>query len=60
MIASSNESPATLSDWEMDKPPNEMTPISVVPPPMSMTSVPCGVQTSMPAPMAAATGSGIE
>ena len=38
-------------------PLSDRTAMSVVPPPISTTSEPCGAEMSMPAPMAAATGS---
>ena len=41
-------------------PPREMTAMSAVPPPMSTTMCPSGLAMSMPAPMAAATGSSIK
>ena len=40
-------------------PPSEITPTSVVPPPMSTTMEPDGSDTGRPAPMAAAMGSSI-
>ena len=40
-------------------PPNEITAISVLPPPMSTIMLPSGASTSMPIPMAAAIGSKI-
>ena len=52
-------SPAVRTDFEMTKPPSEMTPISVVPPPISTTRLPFGSLTGSPAPIAAAIGSSI-
>ena len=40
IIASSNLSPATLSDELTTEPPNEITAISVVPPPISIIIFP--------------------
>ena len=40
-------------------PPREMTAISAVPPPISTIMLPHGLYISIPAPMAAATGSSI-
>jgi hypothetical protein len=40
-------------------PPSEMTPTSVVPPPMSTTIEPVASSTGRPAPIAAAIGSSI-
>ena len=52
-------SPATLMLLLATIPPNEMTAISVVPPPMSTIMLPSGASTSRPIPMAAAIGSKI-
>ena len=57
--ASSNLSPATLMEADSTTPPREITAMSAVPPPMSTTMWPSGLVMSMPAPMAAATGSSI-
>ena len=59
-IASSNLSPATFKDSLTTEPPNEITAISVVPPPMSTTIFPHGFDISIPAPIAAAIGSSIK
>ena len=56
-MASSKSSPAILMDVFTTVPPREMTAISDVPPPMSTIIFPQGLEMSMPAPMAAATGS---
>ena len=56
-MASSNWSPAILMEVDSTMPDREMTAISVVPPPMSTIMWPSGLAMSMPAPMAAATGS---
>ena len=58
-MASSNLSPATLIDVLTTIPPNEITATSVVPPPISTTIEPQGLEISSPAPKAAATGSSI-
>ena len=55
--ASLNWSPAILMEDDSTTPESEMTAISDVPPPMSMIMWPSGWVMSMPAPMAAATGS---
>ena len=60
MIFWSNLSPATLSDVLITEPPIEITAISVVPPPISTTKFPHGLAISIPAPIAAATGSSIK
>ena len=52
-----NWSPATLMEALSTTPLREMTAMSLVPPPMSTTMWPSGLAMSMPAPMAAATGS---
>ena len=57
IIDSSNLSPAILTDALATIPPSDITAISVVPPPMSMTITPSGLDISRPAPIAAATGS---
>ena len=59
VIASSNLSPATFIDCLITIPPNEITAISVVPPPMSIIICPSGFVISNPAPIAAANGSSI-
>ena len=58
-IQSSNLSPATLTDALLTMPPIDITAISVVPPPISIIMMPSGALISMPAPIAAATGSSI-
>ena len=58
-MASSNWSPAILMEVDSTMPDREMTAMSVVPPPMSTIMWPSGLAMSMPAPMAAATGSSI-
>ena len=50
-------SPAILMEADSTTPLREMTAMSAVPPPMSTTMWPSGLVMSMPAPMAAATGS---
>ena len=52
-------SPPTRADRLKARPCNEMTPTSVVPPPMSTTIDPTGSATGSPAPIAAAIGSSI-
>ena len=52
-----NSSPATLIDLSQTIPPRDITAISVVPPPMSITIFPLGSNTSIPIPIAAAIGS---
>ena len=42
------------------EPPNEITAMSVVPPPISTTIFPQGFEISIPAPIAAAIGSSIK
>ena len=59
-IYSSNLSPATFNDVLSTEPPNEITAISVVPPPISTTILPHGLAISIPAPIAAAIGSSIK
>ena len=59
MMASSNLSPPVLMEADSTTPDREMTAISAVPPPMSTTMWPSGLAMSIPAPMAAATGSSI-
>ena len=54
-----NSSPATLIDLSQTIPPRDITAISVVPPPMSITIFPLGSKTSIPIPMAAAIGAGM-
>src|SRR5471032_1209705 len=58
-IASSNLSPPTRTEPLYTIPPSEITPTSVVPPPMSTTMEPVASDTGKPAPMAAAMGSSI-
>ncbi len=58
-MASSNLSPAILIDVCTTGPPSEITAISVVPPPISTTMFPQGLEMSIPAPIAAAIGSSI-
>ena len=57
--ASFSWSPAILMEVDSTMPDREMTAMSVVPPPMSTIMWPSGLAMSMPAPMAAATGSSI-
>ena len=57
MIASSIASPATRSERPYTVPAIEMTAMSVVPPPMSITMFPAASVTGRPAPIAAAIGS---
>ncbi len=45
--------------WSFSGEKSEMTAMSVVPPPMSITMLPNGADTSIPAPIAAAIGSSI-
>src|SRR6266850_1436417 len=59
MMASSNLSPPTRTEPEYTMPPSEITPTSVVPPPMSTTIEPVASATGRSAPMAAAMGSSI-
>ena len=59
MIASSNLSPPTRTVPEYTMPPSEITPTSVVPPPMSTTIEPVASATGRSAPIAAAIGSSI-
>ena len=59
MIASSNLSPPTRTLPEYTMPPSEITPTSVVPPPMSTTIEPVASATGRSAPIAAAIGSSI-
>ena len=59
MIASSNLSPPTRTEPEYTMPPSEITPTSVVPPPMSTTIEPVASATGRSAPIAAAIGSSI-
>ena len=59
MIDSSNLSPPTRTDVEYTIPPSEITPTSVVPPPISTTIEPVASSTGRPAPIAAAIGSSI-
>src|SRR6185312_634827 len=54
MIASSNLSPPTRTEPEYTMPPSEITPTSVVPPPMSTTIEPVASATRRSAPIAAA------
>ena len=56
-IASSKSSPATLIELLTTTPPKEITAISAVPPPISTIIFPQGFAMSIPAPIAAATGS---
>src|ERR1700722_10665603 len=58
-MASSNLSPPTRTEPLYTIPPSEITPTSVVPPPMSTTMEPVASDTGKPAPMAAAMGSSI-
>ena len=58
-IAASIESPAILKDLEYTNPPNDMTAISLVPPPMSITIDPVASEIGRFAPIAAAIGSSI-
>ena len=60
IIASSNLSPAALTEVELTTPPNDKTATSDVPPPISTTIDPVGSATGRPAPIAAATGSSIK
>ena len=60
MIASSNVSPPTRTECEYTMPDNEITPTSVVPPPISTTIEPVGSSIGKPAPIAAAIGSSIK
>ena len=57
MMASSNLSPPTRTEAEYTIPPSEITPTSVVPPPMSITMEPVASAIGRSAPMAAAMGS---
>ena len=59
-IASSNLSPATFIEVLTTEPPKDITAISVVPPPISTTMFPHGLDISIPAPIAAAIGSSIK
>ena len=59
MIASSSLSPPTRTEPEYTAPPSEITPTSVVPPPMSTTIEPVASSTGRSAPIAAAIGSSI-
>src|SRR6218665_84373 len=59
MMASSNLSPPTRTLPLYTMPPSEITPTSVVPPPMSTTIEPQASDTGRPAPMPAALGSPI-
>ena len=59
MIASSNLSPPTRTEPEYTAPPSDITPTSVVPPPISTTIEPVASSTGNPAPIAAAIGSSI-
>ena len=58
-MASSNLSPPTRTLPEYTMPPNEITPTSVVPPPMSRTIEPIASEIGRSAPIAAAIGSSI-
>lgn len=60
MIASSNSSPPVRMDSAITIPPNEMTAISVVPPPMSTIIFPAGSLIGILAPIAAARASSIK
>src|ERR687884_524472 len=51
MIASSNLSPPTRTEPEYTMPPSEITPTSVVPPPMSTTMEPVASATGRSAPL---------
>ena len=59
IIASSKSSPAILMEALTTVPPNEITAISEVPPPISTIILPQGLYISIPAPIAAAIGSSI-
>jgi hypothetical protein len=59
MIASSILSPAMRKLVAYTRPPSEITPTSLVPPPMSSTMEPVGSAIGRSAPMAAAIGSSI-
>ena len=52
--------PPILIDSAVSIPPNEITAISEVPPPISTTMFPSGSSTLRPAPIAAAIGSSIK
>ena len=58
-MASSNLSPPTRTLPEYTMPPSEITPTSVVPPPMSTTIEPVASEIGRSAPIAAAIGSSI-
>ena len=60
IIASSNLFPAIFIDELTTEPPIDITATSVVPPPISTTRFPDGLEISIPAPIAAATGSSIK
>lgn len=53
IISSSKLSPATLIDFVLDAPPDDMNAISVVPAPTFTTKCPFLVNISIPAPIAA-------
>src|SRR5690625_1396855 len=59
VIDSSNVLPADRIDRLVTIPPNEITAISVVPPPISTIILPVGSQTGKPTPIADANGSEI-
>ena len=59
-ILLSNSSPATGIDLLITIPPIEITATSVVPPPISTTMFPLASVTSIPEPIAAASGSSIK
>ncbi len=50
-------SPAIFNDCDVTISPNDNTAISVVPPPISITMLPDGLEISKPAPIAATFGS---
>src|SRR3990172_277200 len=58
-MASSRRSPPMRTESQTTMPYMEMTAASVRPPPMLTTKLPRGVETGRPAPMAAASGSGM-
>ena len=58
-IASSKSSPAIFIEVLTTVPPSEITAISAVPPPISTIIFPTAFEISIPAPIAAATGSSI-
>ena len=58
-MAVSNLSPPIFIESLTTAPPRDITAISVVPPPISITIFPFGWDISIPAPIAAAIGSSI-